>query len=455
MKTRFLPPKTCRVLLGLLLMFLGLFTGCVRAQAPAGAVPVLLAQGEVNSVMAGYLSRGISAGQGAPAIVIELNTPGGLDSSMRQIIAKMNASKTPVIVYVAPYGARAASAGTFITEAAGLAAMAPGTNIGAASPVGSGGEDIGGTMGKKVTNDAAAFIRSLAQEHGRNADWAESAVRDAVALPASEARAQNVVDLIAPDLGDLMLQADGRSVRAAGSQVTLQTSGAKLYTRDVGPAESFLDLISDPNIAFLLFTLGGLALAFEVVHPTVFTGVFGLILLLTGLFALGTLPTNWAGAALILLAFALLVADVYSGGVLVLAAGGIISLVLGGLLLVGGTGAGAEVSRWLVFGMAAVIAALFLGAVSALFRSRRRPPVVGENTLIGREAVVRSRLDPSGYVSIDGENWKAQLDEGEANPGERVTILRTRGLELDVRRSDPVATSAGAQKKSEAEQTFI
>ena len=171
-------------------MFLGVFTGCVRAQAPAAAVPVLLAQGEVNSVMAGYLSRGISAGQGAPVIVIELNTPGGLDSSMRQIIAKMNASKTPVIVYVAPYGARAAWPAPSSLKRRGLRAMAPGTNIGAASPVGSGGQDIGGTMGKKVTNDAAAFIRSLAQEHGRNADWAESAVRDAVALPASEARAQ-------------------------------------------------------------------------------------------------------------------------------------------------------------------------------------------------------------------------------------------------------------------------
>jgi membrane-bound serine protease (ClpP class) len=433
----------CRRLVALLFILTGVLSGCARSQPPAGAILLLQAHGEVNSVMAGYLSRGIAAGQQAPAIVIELDTPGGLDSSMRQIIQRMNSSTIPIIVYVAPTGARAASAGTFITEAASLAAMAPGTNIGAASPVGSGGSEISGTEGKKVTNDAAAFIRSLAQEHGRNADWAESAVREATALPASEAKAQNVVDLIAPDLTSLLQQADGRPVRAAGATVTLHTSDAGVYTRDLGLAERILDLISDPNIAFLLFTLGGLALAFEVVHPTLFSGAFGLILLVTGLFALGTLPTNWAGAALILLAFGLLVADVYSGGVLVLAAGGITSLVIGGLLLVGGSGAAPEVSRWLVFGTAAVIALLFLGAVSALFRTRRRPPAVGETTLLGREAVVRSRLDPTGYVSIDGENWKATIDRDDAEPGERVKIVGVRGLELDVRHADPEVIDKG------------
>jgi membrane-bound serine protease (ClpP class) len=424
------------VLLAATLWFtLPVLAACSATSAPADSVVVVQARGDINPVMAGYLDRNIdAAARGrASAVVIQLDTPGGLDSSMRQIIQHMNASPVPVIVYVSPTGARAASAGTFITEAAALAAMAPGTNIGAASPVTSGGGDIGGTEGKKVANDAAAFIRSLAQEHGRNADWAEGAVREASALPASEARAQNVVDLIAPDIPSLLDQADGRTVRVAGADLVLRTQGRAIDSRDKSLAERILDVISDPNIAFLLITLGGLALAFEVIHPTIFAGTFGVILFVTGLFALGSLPTNWAGLALILLAFGLFVADVYAGGVGVLAAGGITALVVGGLLLVGGSGASPEVSRWLIFGTAAVIAVLFIGGISALFRSRRRPSVVGEQTLIGRQALVRSALDPSGYVSIDGESWKARLGEGTAQPGETVTILAVRGLELDVR----------------------
>ncbi|HTE85583.1 MAG TPA: NfeD family protein [Dehalococcoidia bacterium] len=425
----------------------GLFVACTPAPAATGVVIVLQARGEINSVMAGYLGRNINAAQaaGAAAVVIQLDTPGGLDSSMRQIIQRMNASPVPIIVYVSPPGARAASAGTFITEAAALAAMAPGTNIGAASPVSAGGADINGTEGKKVTNDAVAFIRSLAQEHGRNADWAESAVRQASALPTNEARAQNVVDVVAADVPSLLSQADGKTVRVAAADTQLQTQGRVTLVRNKSLAERILDVISDPNIAFLLLTLGGLALAFEVIHPTIFTGAFGVILFVTGLFALGSLPTNWAGVALILLAFGLLVADVYAGGVGVLAAGGITALVIGGLLLVGGSGASPEVSRWLVFAVAAAIAVLFIGGISALFRSRRRPSVVGEQTLIGRQAVVRSALDPTGYVSVGGENWKARVGEGRAEPGEPVTILAVRGLELDVQRLQPAEVSQSSE----------
>jgi membrane-bound serine protease (ClpP class) len=418
-------------------LFVGttLAAACGATAAPAGGILVLRARGDINSVMAEYLSRGIDDAQHqhASAVVVELDTPGGLDSSMRQIIQRMNASAVPVIVYVFPAGARAASAGTFITEASALAAMAPGTNIGAASPVAAGGADIGGTEGTKITNDAVAFIRSLAQEHGRDPDWAESAVRKASALPASEAVEQHVVELVAPDIPSLLQQADGRTVRAASSDTVLHTAGLPVYTRDQSVAERLLDLISDPNIAFLLFTLGGLALAFEVIHPTLFTGIFGIIVLVTGLFALGTLPTNWAAAALILVAFVLFVVDVYTGGIGILAAGGVTALVLGGLLLVGGSGAPGGVSRWLVFGVPLLLGVLFVGGISALYRTRRRPSVVGEQSLIGQSAVVRSRLDPSGYVMVAGEHWRATLPDGFAEPGETVTVVAVRGLELDVR----------------------
>lgn len=423
-------PWALALLAGLLLL-----PGC-GGQPPAGAVVVLPAHGEVNAVLSGYIERGLRAARTAraPAIVIELDTPGGLDSSMRQIIRAMTASPVPVIVYVAPPGARAASAGTFITEAAGLAAMAPGTNIGAASPVTASGGDIGGTEGKKVTNDAVAFIRSLAAEHGRNADWAESAVRQAAALPANEALAQHVVDLIAPDLPSLLQQADGRAVLAAGAHVVLQTRGRQTATIKKDPAERLLDVISDPNIAFLLVTVGGLALAFEVIHPTLVTGIVGVITFVLGLFALGSLPTNWAALALILLAFGLFVADIYVGGTGVLAAGGVAALIGGGLLLVSGAGTTLHVSRWLVLGVALAIGALFIRGIAALYRSRRRPSVVGERTMIGQKAVARTALDPAGYVAIDGENWKARLDAGTAAPGESVRVVAVQGLELFVTR---------------------
>jgi membrane-bound serine protease (ClpP class) len=311
--------------------------------------------------------------------------------------------------------------------------------------------DISGAEGQKVTNDAVAYIRSRAQEHGRNADRAESAVRSASSHPAEDTKAQNVVDLTAPDLPSLLRQVEGHRVRAAGTTVVLQMQDAPVYTKDKSFAKRLRDVISDPNITFLLITIGGLALAFEVVHPTIFGGVFGAILLVLGLFALGSLPMNWAGVVLILLAFGLFVADVYAGGTGVLTAGGIAALIAGGLLLVGGTGTSPEVSRWLVFGTASVIGLLFISGISALYRTRRRPSVLGERALIGRQAVVRTPLTPVGYVSIDGENWKATLDWGSAEPGERVTILDVRGLELSVRRTTP-SMSAATAKAAEAAQ---
>lgn len=412
-------------------------TGCGQEPAPPqGGILVVHARGDINSIMAGYLERGLTQAQRAndAAVVIELDTPGGLDSSMREIIQHMNASPVPVIVYVYPPGARAASAGTFITEAAALAAMAPGTNIGAASPVAAGGGDISGTEGTKVTNDAVAFIRSLAQEHGRNADWAESAVRKAAALPAEEALNQHVVDVVAPDLPSLLQQADGRTVRVNSSDVILATSGKPVSSIDKNLAENILDLISDPNIAFLLFSIGGLALVFELLHPTLFVGIFGGISLLMGLFALGTLPTNWAGAALILLAFGLFAADVVLGGMGILAAGGVTSLIVGGLLLV--SGSGLQVSIWLVVGVAVLIGLLFVGGIASLYRSRRRPPALGTQTLVGKEGIVRSALDPVGYISIGGETWRARIDTGTAQPGDSVTVVAVRGLELQVRRAE-------------------
>ncbi len=406
--------------------------------APPDAVHVLTADGVVGPVMERYLDRGMDAAEDedAEAVVIQLDTPGGLITSMNDIVKRILSSEVPVIVYVSPQGGHAASAGTFITMAAHVAAMAPATRIGAATPVGSGGEEIQGPLGDKVTNDAAEQIKGLAELRGRNEEWAESAVRDAVSANASEALELNVVDLIANDLDELLDSVDGRQVTLhPDREVTLQTADSKVVFNDMNLIERFLDIIADPNIALLLLSLGTLAIFIEIVNPgVIFPGVFGVIALILGFFALSVLPFNWAGVALILVAFILFGLEIFvpSGGIL--GVGGVVALILGGLLLTSGNPPEFQVSRWLLIGLAAAMGAMVLFVLVNIMRIRMMPAQMGMESVVGREAVTRSTLDPEGFVFFDGESWSAESEEGMIGEGERVVITEVHGLKLKVKK---------------------
>jgi membrane-bound serine protease (ClpP class) len=400
------------------------------------AVNVLTADGDVNPVMARYIDRGIDAAENADAtaVVIRLDTPGGLDTSMRDIVQRIEDAKVPVIVYVSPAGARAASAGTFITMAANIAAMAPNTTIGAAHPVSSTGGDIEGALGDKTTNEAAEYIIGIAKLRGRNESWAESAVRRSVATNQDDALDMNVIDIVATSLDDLLAQADGRTVSLPSGPTTVRTAGVPVVYNDMSLVERFFNILSDPNIAFLLLSLGMLGIFIEFVHPGIFfPGVFGAIALLLGFFSLGTLPVNWAAVFLIILAFVLFFAEIVVSGFGALGVGGVVSLIMGGLLLTSTSNPAFQVSRWLIFGLAAVIGVFILTSVNALLRARRQPVALGPQTLVGRRAVARSPLDPSGMVFLEGELWTATSEEGRVEEGETVEVISIEGIRLRVR----------------------
>jgi membrane-bound serine protease (ClpP class) len=433
------------LLLGVLLLALGL-AGCAASIDQKGAVHVVTVDGDINPVMARYVEGAISTAEksDAAAVVLRLDTPGGLDTSMRDIVQRIESSRVPVITYVWPAGARAASAGTFITLAGNVAAMAPNTAIGAAHPVGAGGEDIPGTLGDKITNDAAAYITGIAKLRGRNADWAEQAVRQSISADEEDAVRLNVVDLVAPDLPSLLTAVDGRSVELPTGPATLRVAGAPVVENNMTLVQQFLLILSDPNIAFILLSVGLAAIAIEFLHPGfILPGVAGSIALLLAFFSLGTLPVNWAGVLLILLAFALFVAELFVAGFGVLGIGGIVSLILGGLLLTSTSNPEFQVSRWLIYGWAVVIGVFFLMIVSTIIRMRRMPSVTGSQALIGRVAVTRSPLEPDGQVFLQGERWLATADDGPVSEGERVIITGVRGLHLSVRRATSEGKAAG------------
>jgi membrane-bound serine protease (ClpP class) len=405
-----------------------------------GAVHILTTNGEVNPVMERYIDRGIDNAEHnqASAVVIRLDTPGGLSTSMEGIVKRILAADVPVIVYVWPPGGRAASAGTFITLAAHVAAMAPTTRIGAAHPVGAAGEDITGTLGDKVTNDAVALIRSIAHQRGRNEDWAEQAVRQSVSITQDEAVQLNVVDLVANDLPSLLAAVDGRSVQLPQREVVLATKNAPLVYNDMNVIERFLDIVSDPNITFLLLSLGSLALIYEFVAPGhIFPGVFGAIAVIMAFFSLSVLPFNWAGLALILVAFVLFVLELFVTSHGILGIGGVVALILGGILLTSGNPPEFQVSKWLIYGLAAGIGAFFLFVVTSIIRVRLQPALV-TTTLVGRQAVARSPLDPTGMVFLNGEYWSATAEEGRVEPGERVVVTGMDGLRLIVSKTKGV-----------------
>ena len=412
------------------------------AQTTGGYVSVVPVKGIINPVMASYLNRAIAEAEedGAAAIVLEMDTPGGLDSSMREIIQRMISSKVPVIVYVSPPGSRAGSAGVYITLAAHVAAMAPNTNIGSASPVamGEGGEaQMSDTMKAKVTNDAVAYIRGLADSRGRNADWAEKAVREAVNIPAEEAKSMNVVDLVAPDMASLLEQADGRKVKMASGEVTLSVKGIEVRRSGMSAVEGFLHVISDPTIAYILLSLGTLGLIFELSNPgAILPGVAGGIFLLFALFGLGTLPINIAGLLLIAFAFLLFVAEIWVPTHGVLTGGGIISFVLGSMLLINTRDAPfLAISTGAIAGVTIGITAFFVFVVAAVVRSRRKPSVMGMSGIIGQKGEARTPLNPKGMVFVEGALWDAVSEDGEIPDESPVEVVAVKGFTLTVRKS--------------------
>jgi membrane-bound serine protease (ClpP class) len=428
----------CFVLAGAALGWL--VAGSAGPAAAARARPVVYEvsiAGGVDSSTASLVGRGVDEARRAhaDALLVRLDTPGGLDSSMRQIVKALQGSTVPVICWVGPSGARAASAGTFIVISCPVAAMAPGTNIGAAHPVSSNG----GTLSEKITNDAAAYIRALAQSRGRNADWAERAVRSSVSVSAADAVHLHVVDLIAPGIPALFRSLDGRRVDAATSSHTLHLEGAAITQVHFTSGERFLHWLSDADLGFLLFVFGIGGIVFEIFHPGLnVPGLVGVVLFVLSLVVFDTLPINWAGAALVLLAFVLFVVDVKVSAHGLPTLAGITLFVLGGLLLYHSSG-GARVSRPLLITLAAMFAAFFLVVVRAGMLARRAPVVSGVERLVGRRGTVLEDLDPTGQVRVGGEVWAARVsgeDAGSVFAGATIEVLAIQGLTLVVAPTD-------------------
>jgi len=425
-----------------ILVMLGLFLSILIASyvhADSPTVLVLNVKGIINPVMADYLARGIKEAEDSNSVacVVQLDTPGGLDTSMRDMVQSIVNARVPIIVYVSPSGARAASAGVFITVAAHVAAMAPNTAIGAASPVSLGSEgeqEMSDTMREKVMNDAAAYIRSLASGRGRNVDWAEKAVREAVSASATEALDLKVIDIVSPTLDSLLHDIDGRIVTLlGGSQVVLNTGSAQVSFMEMTWIEDFLLAISDPNLAFILLGLAGIGLWVEITNPgLVFPGVFGALSLIFGMFSLGNLPVNIAGILLIVLAFILFIVEaLVIPGFGAAGIGGIISLIFGALILFKG-GPMYQIDPWVIAVVVICVAAFMAFIIFKLVKTRQLKSQTGSEELVGGTAVVREPLDPEGRVFCVGEIWTAVSEEGRIELGETVIIKKVIGLKLYV-----------------------
>lgn len=413
----------------------------------------LVIDGAISPASAELLEDAIEEAEetGAEALVVLLDTPGGLVESTRQIVRAIMASRVPIVVYVAPSGARAGSAGVFLTLSAHVAAMAPGTNIGAATPISMGGgglpggpapadsalQEAGGDdpLERKILNDTVAFIRTIAERRGRNADWAEQAVIEGVSVTETEALTENVVDLIAPSLSALLAEIDGREVELVDRTTILRTAGAEVRTIDKGLRFKILDTIANPNIAFILMMIGIYGIFFELMNPgAILPGVVGGISLVLAFFALQALPVNYAGVLLILFSLILFIAEVKVVSYGLLTVGGVVAFVLGALMLFDTPGSLFRVSWSVIIPAALLTAGFFLFAMGMAWRTWKTRPTTGREGLIGERAVVRSRIDPQGQVLMRGEIWQARADE-TLEPGDSVEVVAVDGLTLEVRRA--------------------
>ncbi len=408
--------------------------------ASASTVVKVRIDDTIQPITAEYIDRAIEHARqtNAEAVLIELSTPGGLLDSTRAIIEKILASPVPVIVYVAPTGARAASAGFFILESADVAAMAPGTNTGAAHPVELGGGKMDDTMKQKVENDSAAFIRSFVGPRGRNVALAETAVRESKSWTDQEALQQHLIDVVARDQNDLFHQLDGRTVkRFDGKEVKLNLAGASVDEMQMTLRQRILDFLVDPNIAFLVLAIGALALYVEFNHPgAVLPGVVGVIFILLALFALNLLPTRYAAFTLIIGAFVLFALEAKFATHGVLGIGGIALLTLGGLLLVDGPIPQMRVHLWTALSISVPLGAITVFLMTIALRARRAKVVTGQQGLIGAVGEARTDIDPEGKVWVLGELWNAHAPS-RVGLGEQVVVRKVEGLELEVEKSRP------------------
>ena len=405
--------------------------------AASGPVSTIRIDGVISPVTLRLVEAALVRAQAdkAQALVIEFDTPGGLERSMRAICQRLLNAEIPVIVWVGPTGARAASAGVFITLAAHVAAMAPATNIGAAHPVAVGGGVDKESM-RKIENDAAAFVRTIALERGRNADWAEKAVRESVSITERDAVKLKVVDLIADSIPDLLAKIDGRTVKTVKGTVTLETKGAIAMPIQIGVRDRFLNIITDPNVAYVLMMLGTLGLIFELSNPgAVLPGVIGGISLILAFFAFQSLPINFAGMLLILFAIVLFIAEVKVVSHGVLAIGGIVAMALGSLMLYDEPESGFRVSWLVIIPTVAVTAGIFLFALTAGVRALSRRPQLGAEALVGATGTAYGPLTPDGQIKLQGEIWRAMADRPTPD-GATVRVVGVEGLTLRVTGSD-------------------
>lgn len=424
--------KTISLLIPLFFILL-----CSRPSYAGNTIDVLKFEGIINPIIADYITEGIdkASERNSLALIIQMDTPGGLDKSMRIIIKKILGSQIPIIVYVAPGGSRAASAGTYITLAAHIAAMAPGTNIGAATPVAIGTGKADSDMVNKLKNDAVAYIKSIAEKRGRNSKWAEEAVRKSVSISETEALQKGVIDLIANNLLELVQKIDKKKVAIDSKTLTLNTKDAKIEFITMEWRQKFLKVISDPNIAFLLIILGFYGLFFELSNPgVVFPGLIGAIALILGGYALHLLPINYAGLLLIILAVVMFLLEVKVTSYGALTIGGIISMVIGSIMLVDSPFPFLRISLKIIIPTALATAAFFFFLFGAVFRVHQKGAVTGAEGLKGEIGVAQENIDKTGKVFVHGEIWNAVSDV-PLKKGERVRVVKVEGLTLFITKS--------------------
>lgn len=408
-----------------------------HASSQSKHADVITVDGVINPVVAEFITKSInrSVSEGAECLIIQMDTPGGLDLSMRSIIKEMMNADIPIVVYVSPGGARAASAGAIITLAADIAAMAPGTNIGAAHPVALGGGQMDDDMAAKVENDAAAYVESIATKKKRNKEWAIKAVRESVSITEKEALDINVIDLIASDLNDLLAQMDGREIQTAVGAKTLATKNIALQYIEMGTREKILDTLSNPNIAYILMLVGLLGLYFELSNPgAIFPGVIGGISLILAFFAFQTLPVNYAGILLIILAVILFILEIKVTSFGMLSVGGIIALTIGSLMLFDSPAPFLRVSLDVIIPVVAITSACFILVIYLAIKAHRRKPTTGREGLVGEKGIVKSNIDPKGKVFIHGEYWDATSDE-RIPEGTEVTVVEVNDIAIKVKKA--------------------
>ena len=422
-----------------LLVFSSAFVGTFRLACGAGeTVRVLPVVGVINPVVSDFITQELEMANRAreKAFLIELDTPGGLDQSMREIIQGILGSRIPVIVYVYPSGGRAASAGALITLAADFAVMAPGTNIGAATPVqiGGGGGEKDSTMMQKVVKDAVAYARSIAQQRGRNVEWAESIVRESVSTPAAEALELKVIDFIAGDENSLLRELDGKRYLRDGQELILKTEGLSLQVREMNWRQKILYTVSHPNIAYMLLMLGVLGIFFEISQPgVVFPGVIGALALLLSFLGFQTLPINYVGVLLILLAIVLFILEVKIVSYGMLSIGGLVAMTMGSLILVESSEPYLKISKGVIFGTVSVTAGFILLALYLVIRTQRTRFFSGREAMVGKEGEAVTEIHLRGKVFVHGEYWNASSEVPVAK-GEKIAVVRVKeNMELEVK----------------------